>query len=66
MSEMISDLLHRKALGEKMSRTGVAEGMGPVMPNGRLEPTQPFADRFPERRAAQVPIWSIQREKHVT
>src|SRR5262249_8406290 len=31
-----------------------------------FEPTQPFADRFPEGRAAQGPIWSIQREKHVT
>ena len=49
-----------------MSRTRVAEGMGPMMPNGWLERTQPFADCFPKTRAAQGTIWSMQREKHMT
>src|SRR5947199_10631906 len=66
MSQMIADLFHRKPLGKKMSRTRVAQRMGPMMPNGRLERTQPFADRFPKRRAAQRTIGSMQREKDMT
>src|SRR5207249_11194165 len=66
MSQMIADLFHRKPLGKKMSRTRVAQRMGPMMPNGRLERTQPFADRFPKRRAAQRTIESMHGEKDMT
>ncbi len=66
MSQMIADLFHRKPLGKKVSRTRMAQRVGPMMPNGRFERTQPFANRFPKRRAAQRTIGSMQREKDMT
>ena len=63
MSQVIANLLHRKPLGKKMSRTRVPKRMRPMMANRKLEWTHQVMNRFPDGGAAQRAVGSLQREK---
>jgi len=64
MSKLVPNLFQREALRQQMRRACVAQGVRPMMGNGRSQPTKARADDAVDASTAKRT--AIKRQKHLS